>query len=61
MVLVLIGELGVYNQDNELMQTLSENMTFGERALRIEETCKINLVAQKVSVCLSLSRQDFEE
>jgi signal-transduction protein with cAMP-binding, CBS, and nucleotidyltransferase domain len=56
MVLVLIGELGVYNQDNDLMQTLSENQSFGERALRIEETNKINLVAQKVTVCLSLSR-----
>jgi hypothetical protein len=37
MVIVLLGELGVYNEDDVLLNTLQENMGFGERALRIEE------------------------
>lgn len=45
MVIVLLGELGVYNEDDVLLNTLQENMGFGERALRIEELQKTTLVA----------------
>ena len=45
MVVVLIGELGVYNASNDLLNTLPENMSFGERALRIEEPQKTTIVA----------------
>lgn len=61
MIVVLIGELGVYEDGKRLTHRLTENMSYGERALRIREPWKTTLVAQRVTVCLSLSRDDFQE
>jgi len=61
MYVVLIGEAGVYEREDELLTKLTENRTIGERALRVDEITKYTVVAHKVSVCLSLQRLDFQK
>jgi signal-transduction protein with cAMP-binding, CBS, and nucleotidyltransferase domain len=61
MYVVLIGEAGVYESEGELLNVLTENRSIGERALRVDELTKYTVVAQKVSVCLSLQRLDFQK
>lgn len=45
MIIVLIGELAVKEQGNAHNIKLTENMAYGERALRIREPWKSNLIA----------------
>ena len=60
MFVFLIGEAGVYdNDDDQPVHLLTENMSFGERSLRVDEKIKQTVVAHKVCVCLSLNRHDF--
>lgn len=61
MITILAGELGVFSADGQLLQKLSENMSFGERALRIEENLKNTIVALKPTVTCELTRNDFQE
>ena len=60
MIIVLTGKAGVY-KDGELMSELNENMSFGERSLRISELRKADLVAHTVTCVLVLTRDEFNE
>ena len=64
MYTVLLGEVGVYFDDNlrQCSARLNENKTFGERALQHEEERSATVKAlQDGTVCLCLSKLDFYE
>jgi len=63
MYVILLGEVGVYFDDElqNCVVSLGENKVFGERSLQNSEERTANIVAHKVTVCLVLSKSDFNE
>jgi CRP-like cAMP-binding protein len=63
MVILLFGKAAMYSDDHakHLERELKPNQYFGEKALKETETNEFTIIASKVSMCLVLSAEDFEE
>ena len=63
MFVVLLGEVGVYFDDDARICTLklNENKQFGARALQHDDVRTATVKALKDTICLSLNKLDFYE
>lgn len=62
MFIVLFGEVGLYSDENQKsVKTIRDNHTFGEKALDTLELRDRTAIANKVTVCLTLNKHEYEE
>lgn len=63
MFIILFGEVGLYSDElsEKPLSVVTDNQTFGEKALDSLETRDRTAVAHKVTVCLTLDKHEFEE
>ena len=62
LIVVMVGEVGVYVDDmlQQCVAVLTENKTYGERSVQQPEVRQVNLLAHRVTVCLTLKKTDFQ-
>ena len=64
MFIILFGEVGLYVNDHEFdppHSVVTDNHTFGEKALNSMELRDRTAVAHRVTVVLSLNKYEYEE
>ena len=59
----MVGAAGIYPDDDlsKCVYELTENEAYGEKSLHKPQVREANLLAHRVTVCLTLARFDYED